>query len=229
MPNRLEVKEIEAVGFVDKGANPGSHVAFWKRAKREGSMSEEKKNVEKNDEPTEGAVMSWLKERFGSNESIDVASTEIETTPADEVDGDVEKRMTDLEKRAADAEATVAKLEEKAARAEIAKRVSDELGFIADEETPSLIYKIRRALSDEDFEAFMEDQRAANERVKQSGLYKELGAGGSAEGDTAHDIATKRARERVEKSEGLTFEQAYTKVLEEDRDLAARVNTESYQ
>lgn len=276
MPNLLEVDRVDAIGFVDKGANQKSYVAFWKRLVKgqaddgesfpkqgDGHMDfdvttlpdeaqEYIKGLEAKVEKTdEGGLKSWLKEQFaglrtesgdtgdGDGGAGDGASDDGDgdgdVDPLDKAAPEIRKAMTDLEKRAADAEKVakdaegrVQKLEDERRAEAIAKRVSDEMGFIADEKTAALMKRVSDSVSVEDFDALMERQRAANEMVRQSKLFKELGAGGSGGDMTAHDEVDKRAKERVEKAGGkLTYEQAYSDELRDDPELADRVNTEA--
>lgn len=76
------------------------------------------------------------------------------------------------------------------------------------------------------FKAYVTQQNATAEQLKQSALFREVGSTAAVEGSAAAELES-RARKMAADSDGkLTYHQAYDKVLQSDAALAARVAEE---
>src|SRR3990167_6420984 len=134
MPNKLKVKRLDEVSFVDKGASPGARIAIWKRDVSPTKETKVKDTVTKR---VEQRGMMWVafddedKEigEFESKEEAEAAAYKstkrddmaTETVSKAEVEA-LTKRLEDAEKRARDAEAKATETEALAKRLEHEKR-----------------------------------------------------------------------------------------------------------
>lgn len=82
---------------------------------------------------------------------------------------------------------------------------------------------VDKALADDQFATM----KAAADTIKQSALFKEIGGRGMDIAGSAMDKVNKKAQALIEKSEGLTKEQAVAKVFESDPALYKQYNDEN--
>ena len=130
----------------------------------------------------------------------------------------IKKRLESFEKRAAEAEATLAKMrDEKDTADAIAKAKS--LNFGKAEEVGPLLMRVNKGLTTAaDAELLERLFKAAGEQGKVTHLFKSVGSDVAVDGDPEVLIKAK-AGEIQKANNGMTFEQAYAKAMEENPSL----------
>ena len=130
----------------------------------------------------------------------------------------IRKRLEAFEKRAAEAEATLAKMrDEKDTADAIAKAKS--LNFGKAEEIGPLLMRVTKGLTTAaDAELLERLFKAAGEQGKVTHLFKSVGSDVAVDGDPEVLIKAK-AGEIQKANNGMTFEQAYAKAMEENPSL----------
>lgn len=130
----------------------------------------------------------------------------------------IKKRLESFEKRAAEAEATLAKMrDEKDTADAIAKAKT--LNFGKAEEVGPLLMRVTKGLTTAaDAELLERLFKAAGEQGKVTHLFKSVGSDVAVDGDPEVLIKAK-AGEIQKANNGMTFEQAYAKAMEENPSL----------
>lgn len=130
----------------------------------------------------------------------------------------IKKRLESFEKRAAEAEATLAKMrDEKDTADAIAKAKS--LNFGKAEEIGPLLMRVSKGTTTAaDAETLERLFKAAGEQGKVTHLFKSVGSDTAVDGDPEVLIKAK-AGEIQKANNGMTFEQAYAKAMEENPSL----------
>lgn len=130
----------------------------------------------------------------------------------------IRKRLEDFEKRASEAEATLAKMRDEKDTAEaIAKARTFNFGKA--EEVGPLLLRVRKGATTEADAAALEGLlKAAGAQDKVSYLYRTVGTDQAVEGDPEMLLKAK-AEEIVKANKGMTFEQAYTRAMDENPSL----------
>lgn len=217
--NRLRVKQIQTVGFVDKGDNPAADIVFFKRAPEE-------KPVEHSTE--EAGIIKALARLFKSAEQEAVVekddandSERQENREMPEPETVTKAEVVELQKRLDEANERIEKAEAEAkAHAERVEKMEDErqtaeyvtkaqayqhLPIKADEFGP-VLKRVAAAVSAEDFAAIEGVLKAADEVAKNGKVLEEIGSGAPAEGSAQ---ATLKAEvEKAMKDDPKLTEQA---------------------
>ena len=130
----------------------------------------------------------------------------------------IKKRLEDFEKRAAEAETTLAKMrEEKDTADAIAKAKSLNFGK-AEEIGPLLMRVTKGTTTAADAETLERLFKAAGEQGKVTNLFRSVGSDTAVEGDP-ETLMKAKAEEIQKANKGMSFEQAYTKAMEDNPSL----------
>ena len=137
---------------------------------------------------------------------------------------DAESRIEAAEKRATDSEERIAKVEEERQLESAVKRAGSFNLFAKADEFGPILMKIEGALDDDEFEKLSEWLTAAQAKIESSDLFAELGKDAS-KSDVETSIED-RARKLAE-TENITYEVAYKRVLDGDKELRKRLYEET--
>jgi hypothetical protein len=248
--NLLTIERIDAVGFVDEGANPEADILIWKRAdppatddnisKGEANMSFDFDSLPDEARAEFETLQSRITELEGQlaaepTENADPEEQVLKALP-DEDRALIQKRIEEAEARVAKAEQAAAEAVEKANEerrerrlAEFAKQAESELDTLIGETSDKamLLYTVHERLDKDTAKSLMEMLRAANGIAKQSDvLTKQLSSVDAEMPDTAWAEVEKQATELVTNGIKPTREQAIDHILTNDAALAARVDAE---
>jgi len=152
---------------------------------------------------------------------------EVKEEPPEEIPDAVAKRLDEAEKRAKDAEAKIAKLEgDKRAALFLTKAAQFKHlpEFTADDFGPVLA-KIEDALEADEFERLEKVLRGADEAIRQSGLFTEVGSAAKDYGSKQAEVDAAKAEMR-KANPGMTPEQAERQVFKDKPELYQAVQDE---
>ena len=240
---RLRVKRIETVGFVDKGDNPPAEVVFFKRSTPKDEPMDDKTPKDTPDAQKAEAVglLTKLAQFLGlADEDVTKATNPTggdpvaepkdtpQDTPAEPVAPEgvskaeieaMQKRLEDAEKRATEADERVAKLETERRTAEFVKRAEGYASIPV--EAPKfgpILMKAADALTDEERDELYRVLDAANEAARVGKLFSE--AGNDMPEGSARAQVTAKAEEIRKADPKLTLEQAKRQVYRDNPELA---------
>lgn len=130
----------------------------------------------------------------------------------------IRKRLEDFEKRAAEAETTLAKMREEKDTAEAIAKAKT-LNFGKAEEVGPLLMRVTKGLTTQaDAELLERLFKAAGEQGKVTALFRSVGSDTAVDGDP--EVLLKAKAGEIQKANnGMTFEQAYTKAMEDNPSL----------
>lgn len=130
----------------------------------------------------------------------------------------IRKRLDEFEKRAADAEAKLAKMAEEKETAEAITKAKS-LNFGKAEEIGPLLLRVSKGTTTvADAETLERLFKAAGDQGKVSHLFRSVGSDTAVEGDP--EVLMKAKAEEIRKANaGMTFEQAYSKAVDENPSL----------
>ena len=220
MATILRKLTIRRVALVDAGANQEAFVNLFKR---DGDMADKETPEAKRLADLEKQVAELTKAKTDADaatakaekdKAAEIAKAEQGKKTAEQVAKEAGEAVTALQKQLTSATDQISKLaEEREVErfTEIAKSFP-QMGK-AEVAVPQL-RAIAKALGDEGFKAYRIQQTAIAEQLRQSSLFKEIGANGEGDGSAAGKIAT-IAKGLREKDKALTEEQAYSKALEQ--------------
>jgi len=166
------------------------------------------------------AVVIYMKVPGTITKSLDDRAAKItsELAAAEALRKEAEAKLADVQKRAAEAEASLDKMrDEKDTADAIAKAKS--LNFGKAEEVGPLLMRVNKGLTTAaDAELLERLFKAAGEQGKVTHLFKSVGSDVAVDGDPEVLIKAK-AGEIQKANNGMTFEQAYAKAMEENPSL----------
>jgi len=256
VPNLLTIERIDAVGFVDEGANPESDILIWKRAEippepssKSPQMGDASMSFDINSLPDEAKAEFEALQTQVADLTETVATATAQTPDPVDPGEEILKRLPDetrdlIQKQLDDAESRVAKAEERVTKAlkeaeserterrmaEFTKQAEDELDELP-EDAPSkatILYAVHENLDKDTAKSLMDMLRAANGVAKTANVItKQIGdSTGDPDPQTATAEMMKRAVELVASGSQPTKEQAVDFLLTTDKELATRVDAE---
>lgn len=229
MANRLTHLILSAIGLVDKGANPESHIVLAKRDdvtkdedKGYGSMADCMAALDDAAKCKELMAAMKRAELEGDHQMADtVTKADFEA---------LQKRLTEESEARKASETKLAKMEEdaKTARDQVAKMQEEEATRQAVKKAEGLSHlpgnkpaefgpilrKMLGALSAEEATKAEQILTAADNSLATSALLQEVGVGGANVAREPYEKLEQMAKELVQKKENLTFAQAFTKVCD---------------
>ncbi len=211
MPKKLVNIEIKEVSGVDKAAN-GKKFLIIKREEDKQMPDTFEGLLEKveDEEVRKGLLeMYEAREEIEKEEEIEEVAIEKEEIPTE-----IKKQYEELEKRVEQAEAIAKREREARLEVEFTKQAEK---YTHVGETEAIVELLKDA-SDEYREKLVKVLDGVEERVVKGELFEEIGGNGG-EVSGAMDTIDKKIEEIRKVDAGISYEQAFSKVLNEDQAL----------
>jgi hypothetical protein len=229
-----------AVHAIGRGKNEPhaqirAHIVARAKALKATDLLPDSWNVSKEDDMPEGdgALVPFKKDDGGwdvsmlPEESRDAMAAFLKSQD-DEREAELKKaadERSEIEKQAAEAnEIAKSEREIRETREYFAK--AEELGQPGDDFGP-VLKAIAAAVDADTFEKLESVLKTAHRRAVDAGIFKEIGANGDGDGESALEQLEKKADEIKAADSSLTKEQAFAKALDENPDLYARYREEA--
>lgn len=221
-PNWIRNLEVTKVALCGRGMNPEAQITLYKSAEAPATEKEPPvATTEKSIDVLEARVAELEAERAEldnmTNEDLAVLrGIEVATAEVLIEDDDVLKGLPeDVRKRLEDAEATIAKMEQdNRAKAFLAKAA--EFEHVAPAADLAPVLETLDRVAPEQAKALDQALKAANARISESGLFKELGVNGDQDGDAN---AKAEALIAAEVAKGATRHDAMATVFKANPEL----------
>ncbi|MFA6044769.1 MAG: hypothetical protein WC718_07280 [Phycisphaerales bacterium] len=236
----LRVKRIDTIGLVDRGDNPEADIVFWKRDPGTAPVPGNDPDAARAAEPGTADEVRHMEDLEKAQADATAARAEADALRA-EAQAKVDAEAAALAK-VAEREAEIAKRDERIAELEKREREAVEkaerdalairfakggdLGHVTGEGRTDVLLTVKRAVDADTWTAVETMLKAASAQIEKGGLFKEIGTGAAADGETAWGVIQARAAEIVTKGEAPTLEQAIEKVTRADPALAMRYEDE---
>lgn len=215
MATHLKRLRLDRIDFVDRGANPGAHIALFKRHSDEEPTMAEKKM-------TEAEQIADLTAKLAKAE----ADLDAATKPAEKPE-DIEKNLPEpvralLEKARADAKANeerIAKLEAERDRNQMIAKANEFKGLGAADDLTAILLPVSKAVPKDVYDALLTRMKGWNEIAKLSAAFKEVGSNNEGDQDPEAKLNV-LAKAYHTAHPDLTPEMAYSEVLKSSEGTA---------
>lgn len=220
MATHLKRLRLDRIDFVDRGANPGAHIALFKRHTDNTTNDEESSMAEK--KMTEAEQIADLTAKLAKAEA-DLAAA---PKPAEKPE-DIEKNLPEpvralLEKARAEAKETgerIAKLEAERDRNQMIAKANEFKGLGAADDLTAILLPVSKAVPKDVYDALLAKMKGWNEIAKTSAIFKEVGS--NAEGDQDPEVKLNVLAKAYHTAHpDLTPERAYSEVLKSSEGTA---------
>lgn len=218
MATHLKRLKLDRIDLVDRGANPGAHIALFKRHTTNGVplMPETPPMTEAEQIADLTAKLAKANADLEEATKPPVKPDDIEKNLSPEVKALLAKARAD--KDAADAvnkanDERIAKLEAERDRNQMIAKASEFKALGAVEDLTAILLPIKKAAPKETYDALLAKMKGWDEVARTSALFKEVGGSGESDNDPDAKLNL-LAKQYHEKHPDLTEQQAYAKTLE---------------